>query len=241
MRIEEGSPVQALVVDDAPEFVEILVAALRTDGFDVRVATSGEDAIVSARAVTPDVIVLDIGLPGIDGLETCRRLREFTDAYIVMLTARDDEVDKVLALTVGADDYMTKPFSPRELVARVRAMLRRPRTGAVMAADTARRAFGDLIVDPAARAVTASDVAIELTKIEFDLLDALSGHPDRVLTRGQLIELVWGDDWFGDDHVIDVHMSKLRRKLGDAGRAHVVTLRGVGYRFVSDPAHQAAS
>mgnify|MGYP003326059766 CR=1 FL=1 len=233
---------RALVVDDSIELVEILVAALRADGFEVTAVGSGEQAVVSARSLDPDVIVLDLGLPGIDGFETCRQLRSVTDAYIVMLTSRDDEVDKIVGLGAGADDYMTKPFSPRELVARVRAMLRRPR-GAAIRDVPAVRDLGAVVVDTAAREVTVDGVPVALTKIEFDLLDALTVDPKVVVTRAQLVERVWGEDWYGDDHVVDVHVSKLRRKLGGEHRGArlVLTVRGVGFRFGYAEAHQIAS
>lgn len=222
--------VRALVVDDAPEFVELIAGQLRGEGFEVETATEGEAAIESARLLEPDVIVLDLGLPTIDGVEVCRRIRTFSQAYIVMLTARDEEVDKLIGLSVGADDYMTKPFSPRELAARVRAMLRRPRSG--MESPAERRA-GKLTIDPLAREVRVEGVDVELTRIEFDLLDKLSARPKMVFTRAKLLEAVWGPDWFGDDHVVDVHISSLRRKIGDDPQSphYIRTVRGVGYRF----------
>ena len=176
------------------------------------------------------MIVLDLMLPGLDGIEACRRIRQFSDAYIVMLTARADESDKLVGLSTGADDYVTKPFSPPELVARVRAMLRRPRAGAVSVAS---RRFGELEIDPAAREVRVAGEPVELTKLEFDLLDVLSAEPRVAFSRGQLLERVWGPGWFGDDHVVDVHLANLRRKLGDDASAqrYVRTVRGVGYRI----------
>jgi DNA-binding response OmpR family regulator len=230
--IREGSGPRTLVVDDAPEFRELLASVLRREGFRVETAGDGDSALALARAGEPDVVVLDIGLPGIDGVEVCRQLRTFSDAYIVMLTARSDEVDKLIGLSVGADDYVTKPFSPRELVARVRAMLRRPRAGAGEARPAVRRLDG-LELDPAAREVRVDGRVVELTRIEFDLLDALSARPRVALTRAQLLERVWGPSWFGDDHVVDVHVSKLRHKLGEDPRAprYLRTVRGVGYRL----------
>jgi DNA-binding response OmpR family regulator len=226
---------RALVVDDAPEFRELVSTVLRREGFAVELASDGPGALAVARDFEPDVVVLDIGLPGMDGVEVCRRLRTFSDAYIVMLTGRQEEVDKLIGLSVGADDYVTKPFSARELVARVRAMLRRPRSGAVAATDGAQRLrrVGELDIDVAAREVKVAGRVVELTRIEFDLLDALSERPRVALTRAQLLERVWGPTWFGDDHVVDVHVSKLRQKLGDDARAprHVRTVRGFGYRL----------
>ena len=226
----EGTGARALVVDDALEFRELVGTVLRREGFAVELASDGPEAIETARTFAPEVVVLDIGLPGMDGVEVCRRLRTFTDAYIVMLTGRQEEVDKLIGLSVGADDYVTKPFSPRELVARIRAMLRRPRA-ATMPAEV--RRAGALEIDMGAREVKVDGAVVELTRIEFDLLAALSERARVTLTRGQLLERVWGPNWFGDDHVVDVHVSKLRQKLGDDARAprHVRTVRGVGYRL----------
>jgi DNA-binding response OmpR family regulator len=229
--IADGTGARALVVDDAAEFRELVGSLLRSEGFVVELAADGLGALQAARSFAPDVVVLDLGLPGMDGVEVCRSLRTFSEAYIVMLTGREDEVDKLIGLSVGADDYVTKPFSPRELVARIRAMLRRPRTGA-QASDPTRR-FGALEVDPAAREAKLDGAVVELTRIEFDLLDALSQRPRTALTRSQLLERVWGPNWFGDDHLVDVHVSKLRQKLGDDAHAprYIRTVRGVGYRL----------
>ena len=225
----EGTGARALVVDDALEFRELVATVLRREGFVVEVAADAAGALASARAVEPDVVVLDLGVPGTDGVEVCRQLRTFTDAYVVMVTGRHEEVDKLIGLSVGADDYVTKPFSPRELVARIRAMLRRPRTGGARLV----RRVGALEVDVEAREVKVAGSPVELTRIEFDLLSALSERPRAALTREQLLERVWGPHWFGDDHVVDVHVSKLRQKLGDDARAprYVRTVRGVGYRL----------
>jgi DNA-binding response OmpR family regulator len=219
------------VVDDEPPLVRLVARYLERDGFDVASAADGERVVALARDHQPDVIVLDLMLPGIDGIEACRRIRLFSDAYIVMLTARAEEIDKLLGLSIGADDYLTKPFSPRELVARIRAMLRRPRAAAPDAAPP--RRFGDLVIDPAAREVHRGGQPVELTRLEFDLLDALSEHPRVVHGRRQLLARVWGQDWFGDDHLVDVHVANLRRKLGDDPRRprYVRTVRGVGYRM----------
>jgi DNA-binding response OmpR family regulator len=173
-----------------------------------------------------------------DGIEVCRQLRTFSQAYVLMLTGRTDEVDRIVGLTVGADDYVTKPFSPREISARVEALLRRARPAAgaapeapVAPASTQRR-FGALAIDPEAREVTVDDQHVELTRTEFQILDALTENARRVLTRAQLRERVWGGGWFGDDHAVDVHVSNLRRKLAAAGAAQAVaTVRGVGYRL----------
>ena len=227
---EPSARPHALVVDDEPPLVSLVGAYLEREGFSVSTAADGEEALRLARERPPDVVVLDLMLPGIDGIEVCRRIRTFSDAYIVMLTARAEEVDKIVGLSTGADDYVTKPFSPGELVARIRAMLRRPRGGPATA--EARR-LGDLVIDPLAREVTRDGRPIALTRLEFDLLDSLSERPHVAFTRRQLLERVWGPNWFGDEHVVDVHVANLRRKLGDDPGAprYVLTLRGVGYRL----------
>jgi DNA-binding response OmpR family regulator len=224
-------PRRALVVDDTVEILDLVTALLRDEGFDVRTAADGEGALDAARAFEPDLVVLDLKLPDLDGVQVCQRLRSFSDALVIMLTAKSDEIDKVLGLSVGADDYVTKPFSPRELVARVQALFRRARPAPATA--PAERVFGDLVIDPAAREVRVAGREAELTRIEFDLLDTLSATPRLAFTRRQLQEAVWGADWFGDDHAIDVHVSNLRRKLEpDAPTPRYVrTVRGVGYRM----------
>jgi DNA-binding response OmpR family regulator len=192
--------------------------------------------VTAARATAPDLIVLDVMLPGFDGIEVCRQVRTFTDAYIIMLTARDEEIDKVVALSTGADDYLVKPFSPRELIARVKAMLRRPRGPAAPPGAEPEPAltFADLTLDPAARVVLQDGTPVDLTRTEFDLLEALIMAPRAVLSRRQLTDQVWGSDWYGDDQIVDVHIGHLRRKLGDDAAAprYVRTVRGVGYGMV---------
>ena len=225
---------RAMVVEDESELATLIGSYLERDGFEVTIANDGQQAVASAREVDPDVIVLDLGLPSLDGIEVCRQVRTFSDAYVVMLTARTDEVDTVIGLSVGADDYMTKPFSPRVLTARIQAMLRRPRA-AVPAADVANdvRAFGPLSIDPVARDVWLDGEPVALTRTEFDLLAALSERPRMAFSRRQLIDGVWGPTWVGDEHLVDVHIGHLRRKLGDdavEGR-FVRTVRGVGYRM----------
>jgi DNA-binding response OmpR family regulator len=227
--------VRALVVDDEPSLVTVVAGYLQREGYDVDTAADGETALAAARRAAPDVVVLDLMLPGIDGIEVCRQLRTFSDAYVIMLTARSEEVDKLIGLSVGADDYLTKPFSPRELVARVKVMLRRPRTdtgGTANGGDVVRR-FGALAVDPQSREVHLGGVPVELTRTEFDILDALSARPRLAFTRSQLIEAVWGGGWVGDEHIVDIHVGHVRRKLGDdpASPRYVLTVRGVGYRM----------
>ncbi|GAA2701354.1 putative sensory transduction protein [Actinoplanes palleronii] len=205
---------------------------LEKEGFEVFAAGDGQEAVARAKKQRPDIAILDLGLPDVDGIEVCRQIRQFTDAYIIMVTGRTDELDKVVGLSVGADDYVTKPFSPRELSARIQAMRRRPRASA-QAQREAVREYGDLRIDLEVREVSQAGVVLELTKIEFDLLDLLSSAPRRTFTRRQLLEDVWGDNFYGDDHIIDVHVGNLRRKLGESASAphHIRTLRGVGYRF----------
>lgn len=225
--------ISVLVVEDAPEFRQLLDAVLVGEGYDVSVAADGQSALDTARTVDPDVVVLDLGLPDIDGLDVCRRLREFTDAYILMLTARDDEVDRLLGLTTGADDYMTKPFSPRELVARIQVLMRRPRTGAPPAAAPATSGIvvDDIRIDADSREVEVGGDPVDLTRIEFDLLHTLCERPTMVYGRQLLLERVWGEDWYSDHHVVDVHIANLRKKIDANGTRHIKTVRGVGYRM----------
>ncbi|MEV0899542.1 response regulator transcription factor [Actinoplanes sp. NPDC049802] len=226
---------QILVVDDEQSLAKVVASYLQRDGHQVRCVYDGPSAVAAAREQPPDVVVLDIGLPGFDGLEVCRQLRTFTDCYVIMLTARADEVDKLVGLGVGADDYLTKPFSPRELVARVQVMLRRPRatTSTAAVVEDPPRRFGPLSIDVTAREVLLDERPVPLTRTEFDLLAALSARPRLAFSRRQLIDAVWGDDWVGDEHLVDVHIGHLRRKLGDhaAGPRFVRTVRGVGYRM----------
>ena len=223
-----------LIVDDAPEYRELLVALFDDNGFDVQAAQDGEAAVDLARTSAPEVVVLDVGLGGIDGVEVCRRIRTFSDAYVIMLTGRDEEVDRLVGLSVGADDYVTKPFFPRELLARVNALLRRPRAGVTAQGSApAVRRCGALQLDPRGSCVSLDGVELELTPIEYGILDALTEHPQATLSRQQLLDHVWGPSWFGDDHVVDVHVSNLRKKLGDDPRSpqYVRTVRGFGYRL----------
>lgn len=223
-----------LVVDDEEDLTDLVGSYLRRERFVVLSANDGATALELARRHAPDLIVLDLMLPGIDGLEVCRQIRQFSTAYVLMLTARTDEVDKIVGLTVGADDYMTKPFSPRELVARVHALLRRPRTVTdADAAEDRRDQFGDLVIDYRAHEVTHHGQIVALTPHEFALLATLANRPGQVFTRDQLLTRIWGDDFFGDEHVLDVHLSHLRQKLDDdpAHPRYIETARGIGYRF----------
>lgn len=228
--------VRVLVVEDERPLARVVADYLRKATYEVTVVHDGPGAVTAARADDPDVIILDLMLPGLDGIEVCRQIRSFSDAYVVMLTARDEEVDKIVGLSVGADDYMSKPFSPRELVARVQAMLRRPRAGSERPdAPAGLFQLGDLVVDPIARSVSVRGEPIDLTRTEFDLLATMAAHPRAAFSRQQLIEAVWGLGWYGDEHVVDVHIGHLRRKLGDdAGEARFVrTVRGYGYGMVA--------
>jgi len=222
---------RALVVEDEPPLARLVAGYLERDGFAVSVCGDGERAVQLATEQDPEVIVLDLMLPGVDGVEACRRIRAFSDAYIVMLTARTAEIDKIMGLSTGADDYVTKPFSPGELMARIRAMRRRPRTTRPDHAPV--RRFGELSIDPAAREVRRGGQVVALTRLEFDLVDALSEQPRVVLSRRQLLERAWGADWVGDDHLVEVHIANLRRKLGDDPQSprYILTVRGVGYRM----------
>jgi DNA-binding response OmpR family regulator len=225
---------RALVVDDAAENRMLVSALLIQQGFAVDQAADGEGAVAAAEQHPLDLIVLDVGLPDIDGIEVCRRVREFSDAHVLMLTAQDTELDKVVGFEAGADDYVTKPFSIAELMGRVKAVLRRvTRAADAPAAAPVGREFGALRIEPLAREVVLAGETLELTRIEFDLLDVLSCSPRVAFTRAQLLERVWGENWFGDDHLVDVHISNLRRKLADDPRSpdFVCTVRGVGYRM----------
>jgi DNA-binding response OmpR family regulator len=231
-----GQGRRVLVVDDEKPLTALVAGYLARDGFEVTQVHDGVDAVAAARSVDPDVVVLDLGLPRLDGVEVCRQLRTFSDCYVIMLTARSDEVDTLIGLSVGADDYMTKPFSPRELVARVHVLLRRSRADAVTdnsVREEPVRTFGDLVIDPAGREVFLRGRPIELTRTEFDVLAALSARPRLAFTRRQLIDSVWGDGWVGDEHLVDVHVGHLRRKLDDDAAAprYIRTVRGVGYRI----------
>lgn len=219
-----------LVIDDEPAIVQTARAYLEREGYVVQSADAGPAGLKAARAWQPDLIVLDINLPGLDGLEILRLLRQESNVYVLMLTARADETDKIVGLTLGADDYLTKPFSPRELAARVKAILRRGRGSS---AQEPALLFRRLRIDADARQVRKDDLPVDLTSTEFDLLHALARHPGRVLSREQLIEQVWGYDYYGDERVVDVHIGRIRKKIEDDADEPtlIVTVRGAGYRF----------
>lgn len=218
-----------LVVDDEPSITNLVSAYLKPEGYEVYIAADGNAGLKAARVFKPDLIILDIMLPGIDGVELLSRLRRESEVYVIMLTARTEETDKIVGLSVGADDYMTKPFSPRELVARIKAALRRLKTGAGAGVQGSVLSFKHIRIDAGARTVQVDENPIDLTAIEFDLLKALAENRGRVLTREQLLERVWGGEYFGEMRVIDVHLGHIRQKLGREDL--IATVRGVGYRF----------
>ncbi len=217
-----------LVVDDEASIVNLVTSYLKAESYEVYTAADGPAALKAAKAFKPDIIILDLMLPGLDGLEVLSRLRRESDVYVILLTARTEETDKIVGLSVGADDYVTKPFSPRELTARVKAALRRLQAGPASAEGQPRLVFQQVTVDAGARQVTVEGKPVELTAIEFDLLLALAENRGRVLSREQLLQKVWGYDFYGDTRVVDVHLGHVRQKLG---REVIATVRGVGYRF----------
>ena len=223
-----GTETVILVVEDDPNIADLVELYLRRDGYRVHQAPDGETALKTIRDRQPKLLILDLGLPGrVDGLEVCRQVRATSDVPIIMLTARDDEVDRVLGLEMGADDYVTKPFSPRELVARVRAILRRAEgpkpTGAAV------HTMGAVEVDTGRREARLNGVPVALATREFDLLQYLAEHQGLALSRRQLLDGVWGADWIGDDRTVDVHVRQLRKKFGDL--LSLDTVWGVGYRM----------
>lgn len=223
--------VRILIVEDSPEVVEMLRPVLVADGHEVAVADNGRAGLELAASFRPEVVLLDVVLPEVDGLEVCRRLRESSDAHVIMLTSRDHEIDRVVGLSMGADDYVVKPFYPREVSARINAVARRARAPIADAALN-ERVFGDLRIEPDARRVTVAGEELVLTKTEFDLLDAITSRPKVVHTREMLREKVWGTNWFGDDHVVDVHIANLRKKIDTADvDSRIETVRGVGFRL----------
>lgn len=225
-----------MVVDDNPKIVEVLEAYLRSEGYDVVTAADGPSALAEVERHRPDLALLDVMLPGIDGIELTRRFQREHDLPVILVTARTDEIDRLIGLEVGADDYIAKPFSPREVVARVRAVLRRTeRTAPVQDARTLRA--GDLLVDLAGRTVEVAGTPIDLTRTEFDLLATLVAHPGRVYTRMQLMEAAQGAAYEGYERTIDAHVKNIRRKIGDDPRAprHIQTVFGVGYKLEVRP------
>ncbi len=219
---------KVLIVDDEPNILNLVSAYLRPEGYELYTAADGLAGLSAAHAYKPDLIVLDIMLPGMDGIEVLSRLRRESDVYVILLTAKTEEIDKIVGLSVGADDYVTKPFSPRELVARIKAGLRRLQTPSTQSGGEA-MAFQHIRIDPGSRQVWLDDRLVGLTPLEFDLLKALAEHRGIVLSREQLLEQVWGVGYFGEVRVVDVHLGHIRQKLGD--ERLIATVRGIGYRF----------
>jgi two-component system alkaline phosphatase synthesis response regulator PhoP len=220
-----------LVIEDEASIRTVVRAYLEQAGFRVLLADNGPAGVDMARREHPDLVILDLNLPGMDGMEVAARLRQESDVFIIMLTARSEESDRVAGLRIGADDYVIKPFSPRELVARIEAILRRRRSASPVIDATLR--FAHLRIDPERREVYVGDQAIDLTTTEFDVLLALARRYGRVLSREQILDLVWGDDFYGTDRVVDVYVGQVRRKLeAVAGVPLIQTVRGVGYKFI---------
>ena len=227
-----------LIVEDETSIASFVAMYLKKAGYEVKVASSGTDALARASADNPSLIILDLMLPDLDGIEVCRRIRQRSDIPILMLTARDDDVDKIIGLEVGADDYLTKPFNPRELVARVKSVLRRsvPKEREL---ENLFLEHGLLRIDSGRREVMVGDEEVQLAPKEFDLLWELLDHRGLVLTRDQLLERVWGYTFAGDTRTVDVHVGQLRRKLGDS--CPIVTVWGVGYKVSPEPKAARAS
>ncbi|NIS80421.1 MAG: response regulator [Anaerolineales bacterium] len=221
---------QILVVDDEENIIDLTRLYLEREGFRIQGATDGAQALKKIAELKPALIVLDIMLPEVDGFEVCRRTRAESDVPIIMLTARDEDIDKIVGLELGADDYMTKPFNPRELVARVKAILRRveraPRD------ETGPLEIGDVTIDPARRELTVAGVSVDLRTKEFDLLLTFAEHKGIVLTREQLLNLVWGFDFYGQTRTVDVHVAHLRKRLAGSKRVSIETVTGVGYKLI---------
>ncbi|MHC1770395.1 MAG: response regulator transcription factor [Flexilinea sp.] len=222
-------PAKILLIDDESSIHNVVTAYLKSEGYEYLSAFDGPGGLNAARTFKPDVIILDVMLPGMDGIELLANLRRESNVYVIMLTARSEETDKIIGLTVGADDYLTKPFSPRELIARVKAALRRIQNPNNSSNTPPALIFSHIRIDLSARRVWVEEALIDLTAVEFDLLVALAQHQSMVLSREQLLEKAWGYEYFGDTRVVDVHIGHLRQKLGED--RFIETIRGVGYRF----------
>jgi len=237
MPARTAPPATVLVVEDEPALADVVRRYLDRAGHLARTVRTGPEALEAAASLEPDVVVLDLGLPGLDGLEVLRRLREVSDCYVLITTARAEEADRLRGLSAGADDYLSKPFSVRELVARVETMLRRPRRGpSVVPAPAPVRRIGRLEIDVAAQEVRLGGEVIPLTPTERELLSVLADHSGQALSRTQLLRAVGRGESEGDDHLVDVHIANLRRKLGETAgeQRYVLTVRGIGYRLGGD-------
>jgi len=221
--------VKILLIDDEPSIHHVVTAYLKAEGYEHLSAMDGPSGLSAARTFKPDIIILDVMLPGMDGIELLTNLRRDSNVYVIMLTARSEETDKIVGLSVGADDYLTKPFSPRELIARIKSALRRIQSTNDPSDAASKLVFPHIRIDPSARRVWVEERLVDLTAVEFDLLIALAQHHGMVLSREQLLEKVWGYDYFGDTRVVDVHIGHIRQKLGED--RYIETIRGVGYRF----------
>ena len=221
-----------LVVDDEANLRDLCSMYLQRDGFTVETAGDGIEAMERLQSDPPSLVVLDLMLPGIDGYEICRRIRADSDLPILMLTARSDDVDKIVGLELGADDYLTKPFNPRELVARVRAILRR--AAARQPQPDSPITVGDVVVDPARHEVHVAGNAVQLRAKEFDLMRVFAEHAGFLLSRQQLLELVWGYDFLGETRTVDVHVAHLRKRLAESATVRIETITGAGYKLVAD-------
>ena len=224
-----------LIVDDEENILNLVTAYLKAEGYTVYTANDGPGGLASFRRYQPDLIVLDVMLPGMDGLEVLQHIRRESDVYVLLLTAKSEETDRIIGLTVGADDYLTKPFSPRELVARIKVILRRSR-GETSSSETM-LTFPHIHIDENRHKVWRDGEEIELTALEFKLLKTLATYAGMVLSREQLLERVWGYDFYGDERVVDVHIGHVRQKLEHdaADPQYVLTVRGVGYKFEDKP------
>ena len=222
---------KVLIIDDEEKILNLVTSYLEREGYEIFTAQDGLEGLKLSKKVNPDIIVLDIMLPGMDGLELLSQIRRESNVYVIMLTAKTEETDKIVGLSVGADDYVTKPFSPRELTARIKAALRRLKlSGQEIEKDIL--SYNTIKMNLGSRKIWVKDKLIELTAMEYDLLRALAVHPGLVLSREQLLEKVWGHDYFGELRVVDVHIGHIRQKLGDD--RYIATVRGVGYRFEDD-------
>jgi DNA-binding response OmpR family regulator len=221
-----------LIIDDEPMIVESVNYNLKQEGYETLAAKDGEAGLELALAEEPDLILLDLMLPGLNGMEVCRQIRKTSEVPIIMLTAKEDEIDRILGLELGADDYVVKPFSMRELLARVKTVLKRFSAGA-KTVEASNVTSGDLAIDLLGHEVTVKGRNVDLSSKEFDLLRILANHPGQVLSREQLLNLVWGNDFYGDSRTVDVHIRWLREKIEEdpGDPKYILTIRGVGYKF----------